>query len=118
LLGDPDLITRAVTNLIDNAIKFSPADSTVTVSVHPDAQAMVIEVADEGHGISPEFLSSIFEKFYRVPRVTDVDVPGTGLGLALVREVAELHGGRVSVESRLGAGSIFSLCLPLQKDEG
>jgi signal transduction histidine kinase len=107
-----------VTNLIDNAIKFSPANSTVTVSAHTDAPAMVIEVADQGNGISPEYLSSIFEKFYRVPRVTDVDVPGTGLGLALVREVAELHGGRVSVESRLGAGSVFSLCLPLQKDEG
>jgi signal transduction histidine kinase/CHASE2 domain-containing sensor protein len=118
LLGDADLITRAVTNLIDNAIKFSPANSTVTVSAHTDAPAMVIEVADQGNGISPEYLSSIFEKFYRVPRVTDVDVPGTGLGLALVREVAELHGGRVSVESRLGAGSVFSLCLPLQKDEG
>jgi signal transduction histidine kinase/CHASE2 domain-containing sensor protein len=118
LLGDADLITRAVTNLIDNAIKFSPADSTVTVSAHTDVQAMVIEVADEGHGISPEFLPSIFEKFYRVPRVTDADVPGTGLGLALVREVAELHGGRVSVESKPGAGSVFSLRLPIQKDEG
>lgn len=118
LLGDADLIARAVTNLIDNAIKFSPANSTVKVNMHSDETAIVIEIADHGSGIAPEYLPRIFEKFYRVPRMSDVDVPGTGLGLALVREVAELHGGRVTVESKPGAGSVFSLYLPFHRDEG
>jgi signal transduction histidine kinase len=79
---------------------------------------MSIEVADEGQGIAPEFLSRIFEKFYRVPRLADVDVPGTGLGLSLVREVTELHGGRITVESKPGVGTAFSIRLPLQTDKG
>jgi two-component system phosphate regulon sensor histidine kinase PhoR len=114
MLGDADLISRAVANLADNAIKFSPANSCVTIRVRTDESTMTIEVADRGSGIAPEFLPRIFEKFYRVPRLADVDAPGTGLGLAMVREVAELHGGRVAVESKAGAGSVFSLSLPLQ----
>jgi PAS domain S-box-containing protein len=112
ILGDADLIARAVTNLADNAIKYSPANSAVTINVRSDDAAIEIAVADEGGGIATEFLPRIFEKFYRVPRAGDVDVPGTGLGLALVREVAELHGGRVTVDSRPEAGSVFSLILP------
>jgi PAS domain S-box-containing protein len=112
ILGDADLIARAVTNLVDNAIKYSPANSAVTINVRSDETTIEIAVSDEGGGIAPEFLPRIFEKFYRVPRAGDVDVPGTGLGLALVREVAELHGGRVMVESRPEAGSVFSLILP------
>ncbi len=118
MLGDSDLIARAVTNLVDNAIKFSPANSRVTISVRSDETMVEIAVADEGGGIQPEFLPRVFEKFYRVPRVSDVDVPGTGLGLALVREVAELHGGRVTVESRPDVGSVFSLILPLSDGAG
>lgn len=118
MLGDADLIARAVTNLVDNAIKFSLANSRVTVSVRSDETTIEIAVADEGGGIRPEFLPRIFEKFYRVPRLGDVDVPGTGLGLALVREVAELHGGRVTVESKPDVGSVFSLILPLSDGAG
>ncbi|HKX30706.1 MAG TPA: CHASE2 domain-containing protein [Blastocatellia bacterium] len=118
LLGDADLIARAVMNLTDNAIKFSPPNSRVTVSARADETNMSIEVADEGQGIAPEYLPRIFEKFYRVPRLADVDVPGTGLGLSLVREVTELHGGRITVESQPGTGSWFSMRLPLQTDNG
>ena len=71
-----------------------------------------IEVADQGYGIPESSVNRVFEKFYRVPRVQDVDVPGTGLGLALVQEIAELHGGSVAVRSLVGAGSVFTLWIP------
>jgi two-component system phosphate regulon sensor histidine kinase PhoR len=111
ILGDADLIARAVTNLISNAIKFSPIDSTVTVNARAEGSAVLIEVIDQGCGVAPEFLPHIFEKFYRVPRAASADVPGAGLGLSLVREVAEQHSGIVRVESQQGKGSIFTLYL-------
>jgi len=100
-----------VTNLVDNAIKFSPINSTVKVNARAEGPAVLIEVIDQGCGVEPEFLPHIFEKFYRVPRAANADVPGAGLGLSLVREVAELHNGTVTVESRPGKGSIFFLYL-------
>ena len=118
ILGDADLITRAVTNLVDNAIKFSPENSTITVNACADSRAVLIEVVDQGCGVAPEFLSHIFEKFYRVPRAANSDVPGAGLGLALVKEVAELHNGTVTVESKPGKGSIFGLYLWDQNKDG
>jgi signal transduction histidine kinase/CHASE2 domain-containing sensor protein len=111
ILGDADLIARAVTNLVDNAIKFSSANSTVTVNARAERSAVLIEVIDQGCGVAPEFLPHIFEKFYRVPRAANADVPGAGLGLSLVREVAELHNGTATVESHPGKGSVFSLYL-------
>ncbi|HEY8461809.1 MAG TPA: ATP-binding protein, partial [Blastocatellia bacterium] len=111
MLGDADLIARAVTNLVDNAVKFSPANSTVTVNARAEGTAVLIEVIDQGCGVAPEFLPHIFEKFYRVPRAANADVPGAGLGLSLVREVAELHNGTVKVESQQGKGSVFTLYL-------
>jgi signal transduction histidine kinase/CHASE2 domain-containing sensor protein len=118
LLGDADLIARAVTNLVDNAIKFSQPNSTIKVNARADGSGVLIEVIDQGCGIAPQFLGQIFEKFYRVPRAANVDIPGTGLGLALVREVAELHDGLVTVESQPGTGSVFSLYLGLMIRKG
>jgi len=117
ILGDADLISRAVTNLVDNAIKFSPINSTITINARADGSAVLIEIIDQGCGVAPEFLPHIFEKFYRVPRAANVDIPGAGLGLALVWEVAELHNGTVKVESQPGKGSIFSLYLWEQKKD-
>jgi signal transduction histidine kinase/CHASE2 domain-containing sensor protein len=111
ILGDSDLISRAVTNLVDNAVKFSSANSTITVNARAEGAAVLIEVIDQGCGVAPEFLPHIFEKFYRVPRAANADVPGAGLGLSLVREVAELHNGTVRVESQQGKGSVFTLYL-------
>jgi signal transduction histidine kinase len=84
----------------------------VTVSARADEEILWIEVADQGYGIPEADLGRIFEKFYRVPRVQDADVPGTGLGLSLVREIAELHHGSVSVRSEVGRGSTFTLRIP------
>ena len=115
ILADADLISRAMTNLVANAIKYSRADTQVVISARASEDNIFISVADQGYGIPPEYQSRIFEKFFRVPRVEDADTPGTGLGLALVREIAELHGGRVMVESVTGAGSTFTLRLPLNR---
>jgi PAS domain S-box-containing protein len=112
LLADPDLLSRAFENLVSNAIKYSPEGSEVTISTAADEECIVIEVADQGYGIPAADLGRIFEKFYRVPRVEDAGTPGTGLGLAFVREIAELHRGSVSVRSDAGRGSTFTLRLP------
>src|SRR5215510_836713 len=115
ILADADLLSRALTNLVANAIKYSLANTKVVISARAGEDNLFIAVADQGYGIAPEHHARIFEKFFRVPRVEDADTPGTGLGLALVREIAELHGGRVMVESETGAGSIFTLRLPLNR---
>ncbi len=112
VLADLDLLSRAVENLVSNAVKYSPNGTEVTVSARAEGEDLVIEVADQGYGIPEADLSRIFEKFYRVPRVQDAGVPGTGLGLSLVREIAELHLGSVSVRSEVGRGSTFILRIP------
>ena len=112
VLADADLLSSAVSNLVSNAIKYSPRNTEVVISAKNTANGVSIEVADQGYGIPEDSLHRVFEKFYRVPRVEDVDVPGTGLGLALVREIAELHGGSVAVRSSVGSGSIFTLWVP------
>ena len=117
VLADADLLSRAISNLVSNAIKYSPPGTEVVISATNAAKGVAIEVADHGYGIPEASLNRIFEKFYRVPRVEDVDVPGTGLGLALVREVAELHGGSVTVRSSVGAGSVFTFWVPCCEGE-
>lgn len=117
VLADPDLLSSAVSNLASNAIKYSPRDTEVIVSARNAANGIAIEVADQGYGIPADSLNRVFEKFYRVPRVEDVDVPGTGLGLALVREIAELHGGSVAVRSSVGSGSVFTLRIPCSEGQ-
>jgi two-component system sensor histidine kinase SenX3 len=112
LLADGDLLARAAGNLVSNAIKYSPEGTEVTISARDENGMAVIAVADQGYGIPEADRERIFEKFYRVPRVQDAGTPGTGLGLAFVREIAELHGGSISVISAPGAGSTFTLRIP------
>jgi signal transduction histidine kinase/CHASE2 domain-containing sensor protein len=121
LTADADLIARAVTNLLANAVKFSPPRHEVIVEAFAESDFLRVEVKDQGCGIPPEAIPFIFEKFYRAPRLPlppneDDDAPGAGLGLAFVRDIAQLHGGRVTVASEVGVGSVFTLRLPfLQK---
>jgi signal transduction histidine kinase/CHASE2 domain-containing sensor protein len=117
VLADADLLSRAISNLVSNAIKYSPPKTEVVVSARDAGSGVSIEVADQGYGIPEASVSRVFEKFYRVPRAQDVDVPGTGLGLTLVREIAELHGGSVAVRSDVGAGSVFTLWVPCLEDK-
>jgi signal transduction histidine kinase/CHASE2 domain-containing sensor protein len=112
VLADADLLTRAIGNLVSNAVKYSPPKTQVVISARRAASGISIEVSDQGYGIPEGSVRRVFEKFYRVPRLQDVDVPGTGLGLALVREIAELHGGSVAVRSLMGTGSVFTVWIP------
>ncbi len=106
------LLERAVVNLVDNAIKYSPEGGQVTVSAARGERGLAITVRDSGCGISAEHLPRIFERFYRVDRARSRDLGGTGLGLAIVKHVAQAHGGAVTVESEVGRGSTFTIHLP------
>ena len=109
---DRRAVVRALTNLIDNAVRYSEADQQVTVSVEVLESAVAISVKDDGVGIPRAELERVFERFYRVDRARSRETGGTGLGLAIVRHVAENHGGRVLVESKPGEGSTFTIELP------
>ncbi|HEU5034320.1 MAG TPA: ATP-binding protein [Mycobacteriales bacterium] len=113
VLGDPAQLTLAVVNLTDNAIAYSDPDTTVTVSVHAREDVVEVAVVDQGVGIPPEDLDRIFERFYRVDPARSRATGGTGLGLAIVKHVLHNHGGEVTVSSRLGHGSTFTLRLPM-----
>jgi two-component system OmpR family sensor kinase len=108
--GDRDLIFLAVYNLLDNALKFTRPGDTVEVRASEDGAAVVVEVADTGLGVPEDELPHIFEELYRGQEARGVT--GSGLGLPLVKAVAERHGGSVTIRSRPGKGSMFSLRLP------
>ena len=111
--ADRSLITQAVSNLVDNAVKYSPERTTVTLSTELEADAVRLTVEDRGYGIPPEDVERVWEKFYRVARDGRVkEEESTGLGLSFVREVVEQHGGAVELETEVGRGSRFSFTLP------
>lgn len=111
--ADKSLITQAVKNLVNNAIKYSPERTTVTVSTALEAETVRVCVEDRGYGIPSEAKDRVWEKFYRVVREgQEKDDESTGLGLSFVREVIEQHGGSVAVDSEEGRGSKFSFTLP------
>jgi signal transduction histidine kinase len=111
--ADKSLITQAVKNLVNNAIKYSPERTTVTVSTALEAEAVRVCVEDRGFGIPAEAKERVWDKFYRVVREgQEKDEESTGLGLSFVREVVEQHGGHVELDSEEGRGSKFSFTLP------
>lgn len=110
---DERLLEQAVVNLIDNAIKYSDPDKTITVAVVPAEREVVIEVRDQGYGIAKQHLSRLFERFYRVDKARSRSIGGSGLGLSIVKNIVQLHKGSVSVDSVPGQGSIFRIHLPV-----
>jgi len=113
LVGDPALIGTALSNVIDNAIKYSAPGTALEIAAGVDGTTVVIAVADRGPGIPEEERARVFEKYYRSPG--DASVRGTGLGLHIVRQVLDLHGGEASVAARDGGGTVFTLRLPTGK---
>lgn len=110
--GSSSDISLAIRNLVDNAIRYTDASGAVEVRLEKRGREAVVTVVDTGAGIPRRDLDRVFERFYRVDAARSRATGGTGLGLSIVRHVAESHGGRVSVESRLGSGSTFTLRLP------
>jgi two-component system, OmpR family, sensor histidine kinase SenX3 len=115
VLGDPDELKAALSNLVDNAIKYSNNGVFVQVELTPvDERRVAVRVTDRGIGISPAELKRIFRRFYRIPEAVAMRIKGTGLGLFIVSSIARKHGGRVFAESPgPGQGSTFTLQLPL-----
>lgn len=113
--GDRDLLSLAVYNLVENALKFTSGDEAVEVRALEDGKGIVIEVADSGPGIPADELSKIFEELYRGANARGIE--GSGLGLALVQRIVELHGGQVEVRSTQAdpRGTVFTLRLPVKK---
>lgn len=114
--GDADLLTTALRNLIDNAIRYSPQGTRVGVGVKEREGMIHISVTDQGPGISDEEQERIFERFYRVDAARSRQTGGTGLGLSIVKHVMQQHGGEVAVWSREGQGSTFTLTVPVMED--
>jgi two-component system OmpR family sensor kinase len=110
--GDWDLLFLAIHNLLDNALKFTRPGDTVEVRAFEDGAFVAIEVADTGPGIPQEELSRVWEELYRGQGARGI--PGSGLGLALARAIVERHGGRVTLRSRAGQGTVFTVRLPVR----
>jgi two-component system OmpR family sensor kinase len=111
VIADAALLRQAITNLIDNAIKFTERGG-VTVRVRATQNEAIAEVQDTGPGIDPAELPLIFDRFYRTDKSRTRDVPGTGLGLAIVRSIARVHDGRVEAERPEGGGTLMRVRLP------
>jgi len=112
--GDAARLRELFMNLLDNAIRYTPAPGTVSLSLRREGQMAVVAITDTGVGIPAEDIPFIFERFYRVDKSRSRAEGGTGLGLAICKHIAEAHGGKIEVESQVGAGSTFSVWLPLQ----
>lgn len=110
--ADENMLQRALINLVENAVKYSPAGGLVRVELATGENGLEIHVTDQGPGIPPEHLPRLFERFYVVDRARSRSLGGTGLGLSIVKHIARAHGGRVSVESRPGEGARFTIHLP------
>ncbi|GBD12481.1 Alkaline phosphatase synthesis sensor protein PhoR [bacterium HR24] len=116
VLGDAERLERAVVNLLDNAIKFTPPGGSVTVMANAAEEGVLVMVQDTGIGIDERDLPRIFERFYKADRSRHQ--PGAGLGLAIVRHIVEAHGGRVWAQSTPGEGSTFAILLPSPASDG
>lgn len=114
--ADATMIERAITNLVDNAIKYTPNGGRVNVAINRDADNLIISVSDTGLGISPEHQKQLFERHVRIPRKEHKKIKGSGLGLFIVRSVAQRHGGDAWVSSAEGSGSTFYINIPLTGD--
>jgi signal transduction histidine kinase len=111
--GEPNQLARLITNLLSNAIRYTPGGQ-VCVRLSQDGSYICVQVEDTGIGVEPEDLPHLFDRFYRGKQVSQSKIPGTGLGLSVVKEIVEIHAGRIAVISEVGKGTTFSVWLPVQ----
>lgn len=114
VFGDPEELARVIDNMVDNAVKYTPEDGSVVVSMTVTENDVSVDVTDTGIGISPTDQGHVFSAFHRSTNPNALSVPGTGLGLPIAQRIAESHGGTLSLTSQLGAGSSFRFTLPLR----
>ncbi|MBX3329729.1 MAG: hypothetical protein KF722_04955 [Nitrospira sp.] len=112
VLGDAQWLKQALINLMDNALRYTPSGGAVSIRLQAVGQQVAVSVEDTGHGIEPENIPHLFERFYRTDWARAKDSAGTGLGLPIVKEIMDAHGGSISVTSEVNKGSIFTLRLP------
>ncbi len=112
VVGNPHRLTQVATNLVSNAIKYTPDGGRIKVTIRPQEGDVVVMVEDNGAGIAPDELEHMFERFYRTLEARNSGVEGTGLGLSISKSIVEKHGGRIWVESEWGKGSTFYFALP------
>ncbi|MEW6725846.1 ATP-binding protein [Desulforudis sp. 1088] len=115
-LGNEDRIEQVVTNLVSNAVRYSPERGKIEIAVRPEGRRVVVSVSDEGPGIPEADLPYIWDRFHRVEKSRSRDEGGTGLGLAIAKQIVEVHGGEVWVDSVPGKGSVFSFSLPIAEE--
>ena len=114
--GDRNWLERLILNLVDNAIKFTPATGSIRVSVSREVDTARLAVQDTGIGITPELMPHIFQRFFRADPARSSGVEGVGLGLSLAKWIVDRHHGRIAVDSQPGKGSTFTVFLPLASD--
>jgi signal transduction histidine kinase len=116
--GDYDALKRAVSNLLENAVRYAPPGSRVRLAVGSERSRAWVSVSDEGPGLAPEDQRRVFDRFWRADKGRSRAEGGTGLGLAIVRQIANSHGGEVQLQSRVGVGSTFTIWLPVAAVDG
>jgi two-component system OmpR family sensor kinase len=114
LTGHAPSLRRLLVILLDNALEHTPADASIRVAVHDEADALVLSVADTGEGIPPEHLNRVFDRFYRIDSSRSRFGGGFGLGLSIAKWIVESHGGNIGVMSEVGKGTTFIARLPRQ----
>ncbi|MDU6249230.1 MAG: HAMP domain-containing sensor histidine kinase, partial [Paeniclostridium sordellii] len=110
---DIEQIRRVVLNLLSNAIKFTPKNGNINLFIWKNLDNIVIEVVDSGVGIPKEKLSEIFHSFYQIENLYTRSSEGSGIGLSIIKEIVQMHGGKIEVESEVGEGSIFRIYIPI-----
>lgn len=113
---DPKLMRQIMSNLVSNAVKYSPPNKTITISLKRTEASLILKIQDEGIGIPEADLKHLFEPFHRATNVGTI--PGTGLGLVITKESVELHSGFITVDSQLGIGTTFTIMIPLADEKG
>jgi two-component system, OmpR family, sensor histidine kinase KdpD len=113
VIVDKVRLIQVITNLVENAAKFSPEGSIIKLEAKVAENNLIVNVTDYGAGISPEDLGNLFNRFYQAHQVVTGKTRGTGLGLAICKGIVEAHGGRIWVESEMGKGSTFSFSIPI-----
>jgi heavy metal sensor kinase len=118
IIGDVGLLKRLLTNLIANAIQYTPSGGKLTFALRKKSNQAVLSIADTGIGIPKNALPYIFDRFYRVEQSRSHETGGSGLGLAIAQKIVEVHAGKISVQSTVGQGTTFRVCLPCSYANG